>query len=1493
MKQETIVISFLNELVRTPASDLDAAITRVLGGVAEICKADRGYVFLFRPDGVMDNTHEWVAKEVAPMRAKLQGLPISVIESWQATLDADQVVHIPVVRDLCDQAPEKATLEMQDILSVLVVPILEDKRLVGLAGLDRTQHEAPFTDEQIRFLRGVADVIQSALMRKEALQNLERTKDKLELTLAALPDLLLEVDHDGIYRNMHHTRNHGWAYEPSSVIGKSLEEVLRPEIAAERRRMMAEVLEGKVITGVEQLLRLDDPQSWVEFSVSLRESLGPDDPGGYLFLIRNISERKIREAELIDARQALTRTAEERDAVTSRLHDLAEISDDWVWEQDAENRYTYISHNIQRYGIGTDFFLGRTRMEVARDVGIDPEDPGFKMITQKMEAREPFRDVIYSTRNLEGETIYLRFSASPVFDSDGTFLGYRGMGSDVTELRRNETKARETANRFEAIMAALPDLLFEIDATGRYTGFLAGPKHMQMPVAGPLKGKSIDDVLPPDVAAIARNALEQVMVDGTISGLRYPLEINGQRFIFEIAAARKDSPLPEGLASAIFVVRDVTNDTAQREELLKMGKIVEAMTNFVVVVDRDQRVVWFNRAYGEKSGWTLDEVRGKRFEDLVRCPESDRAVSDALQEALAKKQPFRGETVNKDRHGNRYWIDFNVQPLFGVDGSLQGFVTVETDITEHKRQRTEVNRLAAEATAMRQRLENALDALPDSVVIFDSEDRLVIANKAYREMFPGLDPILSEGATLSDILRRGLEINVLPGGGADADIDAVLAERLRIYAQPRFVDEVALPDGRWVRRINIRTSDGGCITVAIDITGRRNQIVALDAANAELTNALKDRDEVEEQLSKVMEGAAIGTWEWNAATNRLTVGGEWRQILGYDKSQMPPMDLTSFRKLVHPNDLQIFDKIGHVSSDNATAMAENEFRMRHNDGHWIWVLSRSQITRFGPDGAPEIIGGVHLNISDRKKLEQDLEAGKAFLEQVMDASIAAIIVMNGEGQIIYANSEAEQILCLTRDKLSKLSYNAPVWRSSRLDGTPMPEAELPFSRAIAEKEPVRDCRFAIEWEDGTKRCISVNAVAFLGEGGEMRVVTSFNDITEELATTSRLEHARVQAEEASKSKSMFLANMSHEIRTPLNGVLGMAEVLEGTLTEERQRRMISTIRSSGEMLLSILNDILDMSKIEAGKMEIESVPFIVNDLAQPVEALNAIRAEEKGLEFRVHTNSGCALPVLGDPHRISQILNNLLHNAIKFTDKGTVTLTLQCQPGEPLEIEVSDTGMGMSATQVARILDSFEQADGSITRRFGGTGLGMSIVRQLVALMNGEISVESQQGIGTTIRVSLPLPAAEMLREPEKERVSEINHQGMCLDHLRALVADDNLTNRIVIEEMLSGTGIEIVMVENGRDAVAAWSNRAEQDHRFDIVLMDISMPVMDGVTALSEIRDQEYRQGLSSVSVIAVTANAMPHQVADYLIAGFDTHLAKPFKRAELLHAILTLTQD
>ena len=439
VKQETLVISFLNELVRTPAAELDDAITRVLARLGDVCQADRAYVFAFRQDKVMDNTHEWVAAGVAPMRDLLQNLPINIIASWRDKLAADAEVHIPSVAALPDAAPEKATLQMQDILSVLVVPILVDGKVVGMAGLDRTRVEAAFSDDTIAMLRAVADVIQSALMRKEAVQDLERTKDKLELTLKALPDLLLEVDHDGIYRAFHHTRALGWAPEPGSVIGHRIEDILRPEVAAERRRMMAAARNGEAVVGVEQHLRPADPNSWVEVSVVLRDSFGPDDPGGYLFLIRDISERKAREAELAQAQAQLLSASAERDAAASRLHDLSDISDDWVWEQDASGRYTYMSHNVARFGVGPEFFIGRTREEVAAEIGAHGgEDSGFAHITAKMMAREPFRDLIYQARYLDGRPAFFRFSASPVFDANGTFTGYRGVGSDVTELRLRE-----------------------------------------------------------------------------------------------------------------------------------------------------------------------------------------------------------------------------------------------------------------------------------------------------------------------------------------------------------------------------------------------------------------------------------------------------------------------------------------------------------------------------------------------------------------------------------------------------------------------------------------------------------------------------------------------------------------------------------------------------------------------------------------------------------------------------------------------------------------------------------------------------------------------------------------------------------------------------------------------------------------------------------------------------------------------------------------------
>ncbi len=1057
----------------------------------------------------------------------------------------------------------------------------------------------------------------------------------------------------------------------------------------------------------------------------------------------------------------------------------------------------------------------------------------------------------------------------------------------VLARRATELTYHDTARRLEATLRALPDLLFEIEADGHFAEFTAGPPDLMAAPPHLLRGQHFATLLPPDVARVVQRALDQALEYGRVDGVRYRLDLPvGPRW-FELTGALKPAERAEAPPNVIFLVRDVTQDESLRTELLRLGKIVETMSNLVAIIDNDQNIVWVNAAFEAQTGWTLAEIKGRYLGDVVRCDDTDPDTTAAVADAIARRQAFSGQAINQDRHGTRYWVEFNVVPLFDASGAPQGFVSVETVVTKSKEQEEAVARLARTATEAHTRLENAVRALPDGVVILDDQDRIVVANSAYREMFPALAPYIVDGVTLGDLLRTAAKLGIFGPGGTDADMDRWVEQRVATYRTPRHIDEVRLPDGRWLRRIHTRTSDGGCIAVALDVTARRNHITALDSANRDLTHALAERDRAERRLLGIIEGAEVGTWEWDIANFTLRVGGRWAEMLGRDPDEGVEFNTDAFRELVHPDDLDALPTAETIVHARGEDFQELEFRMRHDDGHWVWILSRSRITARSAEGVPLIMAGVHLDISDRKWLEQEIRASRAYLSEVMDTSIAALAVLDDQGRIVYVNLEAERILGLTRRDSRGKSYNDASWRLERVDGSPLPDDELPFRQALA-KGSVRDIRFALHWPDGSRRVLSANAVPLSPTDGLVQVVVSFSDITDELAATSRLEEARARAEEMSRAKSIFLANMSHEIRTPLNGVLGMAEVLESIITVPEQKQMIDTIRRSGETLLTVLNSILDMSKIEAGKMAIEQVAMIPADILAQVEALHAVQAEEKGLEFEVLASAGSDRARIGDPHRITQILNNLLNNAIKFTERGSVTLKLSCRTGKPLVIEVSDTGVGMTPAQLARVFESFEQADGSMTRRFGGTGLGLSIVRELVLLMGGTIDLSSEPGTGTRVRVSLPLPEADTQPAPQAEKEAAPNLDFLLDRHL--LVADDNVTNRLVLSEMLAQTGVKVTLVENGQDAISAWDRAHRSGTAFDLLLLDITMPVLDGLSALSEIRRREATVGGGAVPAIAVTANAMPNQVADYIMGGFDTHLAKPFKRKDLIHAIRSL---
>jgi PAS domain S-box-containing protein len=402
--------------------------------------------------------------------------------------------------------------------------------------------------------------------------------------------------------------------------------------------------------------------------------------------------------------------------------------------------------------------------------------------------------------------------------------------------------------------------------------------------------------------------------------------------------------------------------------------------------------------------------------------------------------------------------------------------------------------------------------------------------------------------------------------------------------------------------------------------------------------------------------------------------------------------------------------------------------------------------------------------------------------------------------------------------------------------------------------------------------------------GRWKMLWMATDITELRKSAEALKQAAAEAEAANRAKSEFLANMSHEIRTPLNGVMGVAGALARTELTPAQREMVALVETSAKTLETLLSDILDLARIEAGKLELRSEPF---DLASSVSACTALfdaAAQAKGLDLVVEIDPAAVGAYVGDAARIRQILSNLLGNALKFTQVGHVALRVDAIRGETssvLRFEVRDTGIGFDAEAKARLFSRFEQADGSITRRFGGSGLGLSISRSLAEAMDGRIEGDGEPGEGAVFTLTLELPRCEGALDLWCETL-EPEPAPDPLMGMRVLLAEDHPTNRRVVELILGAAGVHLTCVENGVEAVDAFRRNV-----FDLILMDMQMPLMDGLSAIEEIRRIEAATGVQPTPIHVLTANAMPEHISASLEAGADGHLSKPILADALLDRV------
>jgi PAS domain S-box-containing protein len=518
---------------------------------------------------------------------------------------------------------------------------------------------------------------------------------------------------------------------------------------------------------------------------------------------------------------------------------------------------------------------------------------------------------------------------------------------------------------------------------------------------------------------------------------------------------------------------------------------------------------------------------------------------------------------------------------------------------------------------------------------------------------------------------------------------------------------------------------------------------------------------------------------------------------------------------------------------------------------------------------------------ERRVEERTLELGRAEanLRLLLESSASGLYGVDRAGRITFVNPAACEMLGADADSI----VGRPAIEFIADEGPAGGGARGYVERTLRDGQSFTADDASFRRGDGGTIPVMFSTHPMVRDGAIVGAVVSFTDMTERRRMDEARESALHEAERLAKARSDFLANMSHEIRTPLNGVLGLAQVGHRDQREDSSaRQAFAQILESGRTLLGIVDNVLDFSRIEAGKIHVDSVPVRLPDLID--EVINSISpvAKEKRIGLRVVREAGCPAQCLSDPMRIKQVLLNLLANAVKFTQEGEVVLTVG-QAGDKLRFSVRDTGIGISEEQVARIFSAFEQADSSTTRRFGGTGLGLAICSRITELMQGSIAVQSRPGAGSEFVVTLPY--VRLPPDVTAPKVPDIESSGTRriarLSGLRILLAEDNEVNQMVVQAMLSKEGPQIVAVTDGAQAVAAV--RREGPHAFNIVLMDIQMPGMDGYEATRLIH--EFAPGLP---VVGQTAHVLQEAIEQCRAAGMVAHLPKPIDRHELVMTVM-----